>query len=54
MTQKDCELLDTLCRPYRDRNDDFKWIDEPWVFETEYGFILLLSLREKHLETLWD
>jgi len=54
MTQSDCELLEKLCRPYRDRNDDFKWIDESWVFETEYGFILQLSQREKRLEILRD
>lgn len=54
MTQSDSELLETLCRPYRDRNDDLKWIDESWVFETEYGFILQLTQRETRLETLRD
>jgi len=54
MTQADSVILKKLSRPYRDRHDESKWIDEAWVFDTQYGFILQLSQRDKRLATLRD
>ncbi len=54
MTEADSVLLKKLSRPYRDSHDESKWIDEEWVFDTEYGYILQLSQREKRLATLRD
>jgi len=54
ITQADSVILKKLSRPYRDRHDESKWIDEEWVFDTWYGFILQLSLRDKRLATLHE